>query len=210
MKKYVISGMALLLVLGLVYSLSAQPAGGGMGGMGAGARGARGGNTQAQQTAIAELEAQIAKLKENVEAQAAMPRMGRGGAGAAGETPSEEEMQKMMEQRTKLREEQQTVIAAIDDQVNILKGNQLQTELNEEVAELQVIADSATKENATATAKLVQDLIAKRTADLQSLADRLGIRLRRGRGQRQGGGFGGRGAGGLEGTPAPGGAGGGN
>jgi len=196
MKKYVISGVVVLLVLGLVYSLSAQPASGGAGGraggMGGGTRtGGRGGrNTEAQQAAIAAIEAQLAKLKENIQAQAAMPRMGRGGD-AGGEMPSQEEMDKMREQRTKLREEQQTAIVAIDEQVMILKGNQLQTEHEAEVADLQAIADSATKEKATATAKLVQDLIAKRTAALESVAERLGIRLRSGRGGQGAGGFGG-------------------
>ena len=137
------------------------------------------------QDAIAAIETQLAKLKENLKAQAAMPRMGRGGQ--EGETPSEEEIAKMREQRTKMREQQQTAVAAIEQQVKILKGNQLQVEHQAEVDELQAIADSATKEKATATAKMIQDIIAKRTKMFEDTVEKLGIRLRGRRGsQRRG------------------------
>jgi hypothetical protein len=192
MKRYIISTIAVLVVLSVTMSLYAQgPAAGGEGrggGRGAGMRGGRG--TQQLQDAIAAIEAQLVQLKKNVEAQAAMPRMGRGGQD--GEMPSEEEIAKMREQRTKLRDQQQAAAAAIEQQVMILKGNQLQDEHQAEIDQLQAIADSATKEKATATAKMVQDIIAKRTKAFEDTVEKLGIRLRRGRGQGQGGGgFGG-------------------
>ena len=86
-----------------------------------------------------------------------------------------------------MREQQQTAVAAIEQQVKILKGNQLQVEHQAELDDLQAISDSATKEKATGTAKLVQDIIAKRTKAFQDTVEKLGIRLRRGRGQGGGG-----------------------
>jgi hypothetical protein len=192
MKRYLISTIAVLVVLSMTMSVYAQgQVAGGEGrggGRGAGMRGGRG--TQQLQDAIAAIETQLAELKKNVEAQAAMPR-GRGGA--EGETPSEEEIAKMREQRTKMREQQQTAVAAIEQQVKILKGNQLQVEHQAEVDELQAIADSATKEKATATAKMVQDIIAKRTKAFEDTVEKLGIRLRGGRGGQRGQGQGGGG-----------------
>jgi len=154
-------------------------------GRGAGARAGGRAGTQQLQEAIAAIEAQLAELKKNVEAQAALPRGGRGGA-EGGETPSEEEMAKIREQRTKLTEQRQTVVSAIEQQMKILKGNQLQVEHQAEIDELQAVADSAAKEKATATAKLVQDMIAKRTKAFQDTVEKLGIRIRGGRGGQGG------------------------
>lgn len=181
MKKYLISTIAVLVILSVTMGVYAQ----GQAGGGAGAGGMRRGRgTQRLQDAIAAIETQLAALKKNVEAQAAMPRMGRGGEG---EMPSEEEIAKMRDQRMKMREQQQTAAAAIEQQVLILKGNQVQIEHQEQIDELQAIADSATKEKATATAKMVQDIIAKRTKAFEEMVQKLGIRLRRGRGQGGGG-----------------------
>jgi hypothetical protein len=197
MKRYLISTIAVLAVLTMTISVYAQgQAGGGGAGRGAGrGTGMRGGGgTQRLQDAIAAIETQLAELKKSVEAQAAMPRMGRGGA--EGETPSEEEIAKMREQRMKMQEQRQTAVAAIEQQLMILKGNQLQTEHQAEIDQLQAIANSAEKEKATATAKLVQDMIAKKTKAFQDTVEKLGIRLRSGRGGQRGQGEGGQGAGG--------------
>ena len=88
--------------------------------------------------------------------------------------PSQEEIEKIR----KLQEDQRTLITAIEEQVMILKGYQLQVEHETEMSELQAISDSATKENAAATAKLVQDIIAKRAKAFQDIVNKLGIRLR--------------------------------
>ena len=77
MKRYLISTIAVLVILAVTTSLYAQGQAGGGAVRGAG-RGGRG--TQRLQGAITAIEAQLAALKKNLEAQAAMPRMGRGGA----------------------------------------------------------------------------------------------------------------------------------
>lgn len=193
MKRYLISTIAVLAILTMTMSVYAQgQAGGGAGrgaGRGAGMRGGRG--TQRLQDAIAAIETQLAELKKSIEAQAAMPRMGRGGA-EGGQMPSEEEMAKRREQRMKMQEQRQTSVAAIEQQLMILKGNQLQTEHQAEIDQLQAIENSAKKENATATAKLVQDMIAKKTKAFQDTVEKLGIRLRSGRGGQRGQGGGGQ------------------
>ena len=157
----------------------------------------RNSNTQTQQAAITAIEGQIAKLKTNIEVQEAMRRSVTGGSetrvtnsltierpvGTRGGTvtttmvemlPSQEEIEKIR----KLQEDQRTLITAIEEQVMILKGYQLQVEHETEMSELQAISDSATKENAAATAKLVQDIIAKRAKAFQDIVNKLGIRLR--------------------------------
>jgi phosphoenolpyruvate-protein kinase (PTS system EI component) len=185
MKRYLISTIAVLVVLSVTMSVYAQgQAAGGEGrggGRGAGMRGGRG--TQQIQDAIAAIEAQLANLKKVLATE--MPRP-EGGF----QDMSEEERAKFREQRSKQREQQQAAAAVIEQQVMILKGNQLQEEQQAEIDQLQAVADSATKEKATATAKMVQDIIAKRTKAFEDVVEKLGIRLRRGRGQG-GGGFGG-------------------
>jgi len=207
MKNYVISTVVILLTTFLVLSTFAQPAETGTtstmgrgtraGGMGTGiqAGGTRNSNTQTQQAAITVIETQIAKLKTNIEALEAKRSSVTGGSTRitelerpAGETatitmveilPSQEETEKIR----KLEEEHRALITAIEEQVMVLKGYQLQVKHEAELSELQAISDSATKENAAATAKLVQDLIAKRTKAFQDTADKLGIRLRSNRRQ---------------------------
>ena len=165
----------------------------------------RNSNTQTQQAAITAIETQITKLKTNIEAQAAMRRSITGGsetrvidsltlerpAGTRGGTvtttmvetlPSQEETEKMR----KLLEEHRDLITSLEEQVMVLKGFQLQVEHEAEMSELQAISDSAAKENAAATAKLVQDLISKRAKAFQDIVDKLGIRLRSSRIQEQG------------------------
>jgi len=186
MKKYLISTVAVLVVLTLALSIYAQPTARGNRGAGIGARAAgagarmrRGGfgNTEQIQKAIAAIEAELAKLKKGMEGST----MARGKF----QDMSEEERKKLMEGFRKRGEAVSTATGAIERQIMVLKGNQLQVEHQAKMAELQVIAASATKEKATATAKLIQDLIAKRTTALESTAEKLGIRLRRSRGQGQ-------------------------
>lgn len=85
-----------------------------------------------------------------------------------------------------------TAMTTIENQVMVLKGGRnLQMALQEETDALQAIADSAEKEKATATAKMVQELIAKKTKALEDNMEKLGIRGMRG-GRMGGGGFGGQ------------------
>ena len=182
MKNYVISTVAILIAIALAGSAFSQPAGtgAGRGAAGAGTRMRRGGfgNTEQIQKAIAAIEAELAKLKKGMEGST----MARGNF----QDMSKEERTKLMEGFRKRGEAVSTATGAIEKQIMVLKGNQLQVEHQAEMAELQVTAASATKEKATTTAKLIQDLIAKRTAALESTAEKLGIRLRRRRGQGQG------------------------
>ncbi len=203
MRNYVISTVSILLTAFLALLTFAQPAETGTtpvmgrgeraGVMNTGIRpgGGRIINTQTQQqAAITAIETQIAKLKTNIEAQNAI-----GSTVAASETgvlttrtpmggtatttmvemlPSQEETEKIR----KLQEEHRALITAIEEQVMVLKGYQLQVDHEAEMSELQAISDSATKENAAATAKLVQDLIAKRAKAFKDIVNKLGIRLR--------------------------------
>jgi hypothetical protein len=164
MKRYLITTIVVIAVLTVVLTAFGQP--GMRGGMG----------RETQQNAIAAIEAQLAKLKESMEAP--MPRP-EGGF----QDMSEEERTKFREAMTKRREQRAAIIGEIEQQVMILKGGrQLASEHDEAMAELQAIHDQAVKENAKETAKSIQSLIDKRTKKLEDTVEKLGIRLRRGRG----------------------------
>lgn len=182
MKRYLILTVAVLAVVAMTLGVYAQPQGGGQG------QGRmRGGfNRESQQNAVAAIEAQLAKLKASMEAQPARPQ-------GNFQDMSDEERNKWREQMMKQREEQAAIVTAIDQQVMVLKGRQLQTEHEAAMEELQAIQVMAASENAPKTAKHVEELIAKKTQAFEQKAEKLGIRLRRGRGQ---GGPGGQGQGG--------------
>lgn len=194
MKRYLISTIAVLVILAVTLSLYAQP-GGGMGGGARGGMGMRGRSMfflrpETAEPAIASIEAQLKKLKEVMAAQPAM-----GGF----RDMSEEERTKAMEGMRKRSETIAAAMKTIESQVMVLKGGRnLRTELQAETDELQAIADSATKEKATATAKLIQDLIAKRTKTLQDNMEKLGIRGGMRGGRMGGGGQGGQRGGGQQ------------
>ncbi len=205
MKRYLILTVTVLVILVGTSGLYAQGQAGRME-RGEGAGGQRQGGmmryTERLQAAITAIETQVAKLKENMEAQAAMPRFRRTEEG--GEGPSQEEITKMREQRMKMREQQQSAVASIEQQLMILKGNQLQTEHEESIAELEAVHKLAMEEKAEKTAKHIQDMIAKRNKAFQDTVEKLGIRLRRPRGQggmggQRPGGMGGQGQGGQRG-----------
>jgi len=169
MKRYLISTVAVVVVLAVVlvaFGQQERPR-------------IRGGfNRETRQNAIAAIETQLAKLKEGMGQQPAFDR-------SRFQEMSEEERAKFRDQMMKMRETQQAALAAIEQQVMILKGGrQLQTEHDEAMAELQAIHAQAVKEKATETAKNVQALIDKRTKKLEETAEKLGIRLRRSRGMR--------------------------
>ena len=182
MKRYFILTVAVLSVVALTLGVYAQPQGGGQGG---GRMRGGFGNREAQQAAITAIEAQLAKLKSSMEAQPERPQ-------GNFQDMSDEERTKFREAMMKQREEQAAILAVIDDQVMILKGRQLQTEHEQAMEELQAIQAMAQSENATKTAKHVEELIAKKNQAFEQKAEKLGIRLRRGRGQ---GGPGGEGPG---------------
>jgi hypothetical protein len=195
MKKYLFSAVAVLIVLAVTMGMYARAQAAGGAGEGR-ARGMTRYNERLQ-AAIAEIEAQVGKLKENMKAQAAMPRFRRDGG--ADERPSQEEMAKMREQWMEMREQRESAVTAIEQQLMILKGRQLQTEHEESIAELEAANKIATEEKAEKTAKYIQDIIAKRNKAFQDTVEKLGIRLRRPRGQRPGGMGGGPREGGMRG-----------
>jgi len=195
MKRYLISTVVVLVVLAVTASLYAQPGGGMGGGERGGARSGmgRGGfrgfiRDEDLDAAIAAIEKVLASLKKVKEIAVPRPEGGF-------RDMSDEDRTKMMEAMQKRGEIMQSVPETLEQQLMVLKGGfQLRQELQAETDELQAIADSATKEKATATAKMIQDLIAKRTKALEDNMDKLGIRggMRGGRmgggGQRGGGG----------------------
>ena len=213
MKRYIVFIGAIIAVLALTLGVYAaggrgRGAGGGMGmgGMGMGGRGGqrggmRGGglNVESVNAAIAAIEKQIEVLKKAMEGAEA--GMGRGARGERGDV----DFQAAMEQMQKRNEIVQAAAADIADQVLVLKGNQAQTEFQEEITELQSIAASARQEEAEKTTELVQAMIEARQEEINEPAERVGIqiRIRGGRGGRGGGGgFGSRGG---DFTPPPGG-----
>ena len=171
MKKYLISTVAVIIVLAVVLVAFGQQERPRM----------RGGfNREARQNAIATIETQLAKLKEGMGQQPTFDR-------SRFQEMTDEERAEFREQMMKRREAQQAALAAIEQQVMILKGGrQLQTEHDEAMAELQTIHAQAEKEEASKTAKSIQALIDKRTKKLEETAEKLGIRLRRGRRMRPG------------------------
>jgi hypothetical protein len=201
MKKYVVSTIAVLVILAVTLSLYAQPGGGMGGGQRGGARGGgmmgRGGfrgfiRDEDLDNAIATIEKSLASLKKAKEITIPRPEGGF-------QDMTEEERTKMMEAMQKRGEVLQSATEGLEQQVMVLKGGfQLRQELQTENEELQAIADSAEKAKDTATAKLVQDLIAKRTKALDDTMQKLGIRGGM-RGGRMGGGMGGQRGGGQRG-----------
>lgn len=207
MKRYVVSTIAVLVVLAVTLGLYAQPGGnmgGGArgGGMGGGARG--GGmrgmmgrgygfvNPETANEAIAAMEKELANYKKALEIEIPRPSGGF-------QDMTEEERTKMRDAMQKRGEAIQSAMENMEKQMMVLKGGfRLRQELQEGNDELQVIADSAEKAKDTATAKLVQDLIAKRTKTLDDTMEKLGIRGGM-RGGRMGGGMGGQRGGGQRG-----------
>lgn len=113
-------------------------------------------NREAQTKAIAALQEQVAKLKAFIEQAPSMQ-------GRNFQDMSDEERTKMREEFTKRREEQQKIMAAIDQQVDALKGGrELATAHTQALAPLKDLLASAQKENAKETAGKIEKLIADR------------------------------------------------
>ncbi len=169
MKKYIFSIAAVLTVLALTVAVFAQAAGTGTD-TGAGARAGAGRGAMAGAGRGA-MGGGRAGAQRGAGAGAGIGGARMGGGVAA---------------------QRQAAIATIEDQLMILKGNQVQADHNAAIAELQAIADSAAKEGAKETAKLVEDLIARQQKTFQDTVERLGITFgtAAGRGFRGGAGAG--------------------
>lgn len=167
MKKYLIPGVAVLVILLVGWAAFGQTEGGqrqrGGGQFGAQYR-------EMQLKAINALQEQAAKLK------AAWEEAAKESQGRDFQNLSEEERTKLRETFTKRREEQQKTIAAIEEQVARLKGpRRLRTESEESIAELKAIRDKAAEEKAQGTADLLDKLIAKKQKQLEDTLQKLGL-----------------------------------
>ncbi|MBN1507847.1 MAG: hypothetical protein JW955_13435 [Sedimentisphaerales bacterium] len=140
---------------------------------------------EAQMKALATIQEQLDKTKALMEAPRRME-------GRSFQDMSEEERTKMREEFTRRREEQQKIMATIDQQVNILKGGrQLMTEHQEALAPLKDLLASAQKEDAKETAAKIEKLIAEREKQFDEKMAAMGYtpeqleRMMRGGGRRQ-------------------------
>jgi hypothetical protein len=147
MKKNVaVTAIAVVLVLAVAWAAFGQ-AGGGQ-------RFAQ--MREAQMKALASLQEQVAKLKSFMEQAPSM-------RGRNFQDMSEEERTKMREEFTKRREEQQTIFAAIDQDLARLKGGrEVAMEHQRVAAPLKEALASAQRENAKGTASILEKLIAER------------------------------------------------
>ena len=126
---------------------------------------------QAQTKAIETIQEQAGKMKTALEESA------RGSESfSRWQELSEDERAKLRERYTKMREERQQALAAIEQQVTILKGRrQLDREHEESIAELQTIQALATTEKAEKTAKRLEELIANRNKEHEDTMQKLGL-----------------------------------
>jgi len=173
-KNVVVALIAVVLVLAVAWAAFGQAGAG---------RGAA--QREAQMKAIAAIQEQLGKLKAMMEAP-------QGQQGRSFQDMSEEERTKMREEFTKRRDEQQKVMAAIQQQMDALKGGrQLATEHQAAMTPLKDLLASAQKENAKGTAGMIEKLIAERQKQFDEKMAAMGItpeqleRMMQGGGQRR-------------------------
>lgn len=152
--------------------------GGGRGGFGGGRGGFRGGflNVESTKQSIKAIEEQVAALHKALE----------GFEPPSGQPGPNVDFRALMDDMRKRTEAIQAAANAINDQVLVLKGRQATTEFEEEVAELESLAATATDEKATKTAEMIQKLIQSKREAFREKAEKLGIPSRGGRGGRSG------------------------
>ncbi len=161
MNKRFIIAVGVLLTGAVAWTAFAQPAGGGRGGFGR--------NREAQQKAIAAMQEEIGKLKAMLEQQ---PAAGGGNF----QDMTDEERTKWREEMTQRTEKQAAIMAAIQQQLDTLKGGmRLAAEHRESVAPLNELLASAKSENATATAAKIQTLIGERQKQFEAKMSAMGI-----------------------------------
>jgi hypothetical protein len=128
-------------------------------------------NREAQQKAIADLEAGIAKLKAMQE-QSAQGMQNR----EQSQNLSEEERAKLRETFTQRREQQTQIMQTLDNSLAILGGGrQLRTQQRESAAALQAIKDIAAEEKATKTADAIQKLMDENQKKFEARLTALGM-----------------------------------
>jgi hypothetical protein len=148
MKKYLFSTVAVLVVLAVVLVSFGQEQSSGRG---------RGMGREERMKAIEAIEAQLAKLKQ----EADIPRP-EGGF----QNLSEDERAKFREQMTKVSQERQKVLQAIMAQLASIQGRRQPAPEGAQyliisTVDLKPIQESAVKEKAAETGKLLEELIAR-------------------------------------------------
>lgn len=162
MKKRSIVVVGILLAVAMAWTAFAQPQGGG----------GFGRMREAQQNALAALQEQIGKLKAMME-QGMQAMQGRNF-----QDMTDEERTKMREEMTKRREEQATIMASMQQQLDILKGGrQLMTEHQAAMTPLKDLLASAQAEKATATAAKIEKLIADRQKQFEDKITAMGYTM---------------------------------
>jgi DNA primase large subunit len=154
--------VSVLLTMAVTWAAYGQ-AGGGGGGRGRGGFGMMG--PQAQK-AVADLQAQVAKLKAIVDANAKAMEGGY-------QNMSEEDRAKMKERST----EQQAIMAAIQKDVDQLRVRQMAAEYAQSMTALKDAQASAEKEKAKETAQKLGQIIAEREKQMEEKVTAMGMTM---------------------------------
>jgi len=166
MKRSTIVAAGVLLAMSVAWAAFGQAQGGGRG------RGGFGAMREAQQKAMADLQEQVAKLKALSE-QAAQAMQGRNS-----QDMSDEERTKMREEMTQRNQEQQAIFAAMQQDIDRLKGPRgLMTEHEEAMAPLKEALASAQKENAKGTVRILEQVIAQRQKQFEDKITAMGYTM---------------------------------
>lgn len=123
-----------------------------------------------QNKAIAAIQADAVKLRAGFEeAGRALPTPERW------ESLSEEERDKLRQTGRSRWEEQQRILADLEQQIAVLKGpRQLKLQCDAAVQELVVIRDLARQEKAVKAAERIQTLIDRRQAECEQIVQKIG------------------------------------
>ena len=164
MKRSTIVGVGVLLAMSVAWAAFGQARGGGRGGFGA--------MREAQQKAMADLQEQLGKLRAMTE------RAGQAMQGRNFQDMSEEERAKMREEFTQRAAEQRQIFAAMQQDIDQLKGARvLMTEHEEAMAPLKEALAAAQRENAKATAQILEQTIAQRQRQFEDKITAMGYTM---------------------------------
>ena len=165
MKKSTMIASSVLLTMTVAWAAFGQAGGGGGRGKGGGGRG--GMMTPQMQKAVADLQAQVAKLK------ALMDENAKAMEGKTFADLSEDDRAKMKERGT----EQQKLITAIQQDADQLRVRQMAAEYNQSMTALKDAQASAQKENAKETAQKLGQIIAEREKQMQEKVTAMGMTM---------------------------------
>ncbi len=145
MNRRVVIGVAVLLTGAVAWTAFGQAQGGGRAGFGR--------MRETQQKAIAALQEEVGKLKAMMDQQP-------GAGGRNFQDMSDDERAKMREEMTKRREQQQQIMASIQQQLDTLRGGtEIMREHQQAMEPLKDLLASAQSEKATATAAKIQKVM---------------------------------------------------